>query len=67
MTSIRQLFSLQELDLVLDKIQTEKSGAEQELNARLALAKMESDFESDALTTRPRLLIRRNDEILNSL
>ena len=47
MTSIRQLFSLQELDLVLDKIQTEKSGAEQELNARLALAKMESDLESE--------------------
>ena len=35
MTSIRQLSSLQELDLVLDKIQTAKSGAEEELNARV--------------------------------
>ena len=47
MSSIRQLSSLQELDLVLDKIQTEKSGAEEELNARITLALMESELDSE--------------------
>lgn len=47
MTSIRQLSSLQELDLVLDKIQTEKSGAEEELNARITLVPMESELDSE--------------------
>ena len=47
MTSIRQLSSLQELDLVLDKIQIAKSGAEKELNARVTLVHMESELDSE--------------------
>ena len=47
MTSIRQLSSLQELDLVLDKIQTAKYGAEEELNARVTLVHMESELDSE--------------------
>ena len=42
MTSIKQLFSLQELDLALDAIQSQKSQAERELNARLILEQMET-------------------------
>ena len=42
MTSIKQLFSLQGLDLALDAIQSRKSEAEQELSARLELEQMET-------------------------
>jgi len=41
-TSIKQLFSLQELDLALDAIQSQKSQAEEELTARLELEQMET-------------------------
>lgn len=42
MTTIKQLFSLQELDLALDAIQSKKSQAEEELTARLELEQMET-------------------------
>ncbi|MFB3097181.1 MAG: hypothetical protein ACE1ZZ_00740, partial [Dehalococcoidia bacterium] len=42
MTTIKQLFSLQELDLALDAIQSQKSEAEEELSARLELEQMET-------------------------
>lgn len=41
-TSIKQLFCLQELDLALDAIQSQKSQAEEELTARLELEQMET-------------------------
>ena len=41
MTSIKQLFSIQELDLALDAIQSQKSQAEEELTARLELEQVE--------------------------
>ena len=37
MTIIKQLFSLQEIDLALDSVKSQKAVAEQELTARLAL------------------------------
>jgi len=42
MTSIKQLFCLQGLDLALDAIQSQKSRAEEELTARLELEQMET-------------------------
>jgi uncharacterized protein len=41
MTTIKQLYSLQELDLVLDSIQSQKAQAEQGLNSGLALEQIE--------------------------
>jgi predicted nucleic acid-binding Zn-ribbon protein len=41
MTTIKQLYSLQELDLALDSIQSQKAQAEQGLNSGLALEQIE--------------------------
>lgn len=42
MTSVRHLYSLQEVDLALDAVKKQKAKAEQELNARLALEQLEN-------------------------
>lgn len=47
MTIIKQLFSLQEIDLALDSVRSQKSEAENELNARLALEKIEQSLEEE--------------------
>jgi predicted nucleic acid-binding Zn-ribbon protein len=47
MTIIKQLFSLQELDLALDMVRSQKAVAEKELTARLALEKIERALEED--------------------
>ena len=41
MTIVRQLFSLQEIDLALDSVRTQKAAAERERDARLVLDKIE--------------------------
>jgi predicted nucleic acid-binding Zn-ribbon protein len=47
MTIIKQLYSLQELDLALDMVRSQKAAAEKELAARLALEKIERSLEED--------------------
>ncbi|HEU0021242.1 MAG TPA: C4-type zinc ribbon domain-containing protein [Dehalococcoidia bacterium] len=47
MTIVKQLYSLQELDLALDLIRSQKAVAEKELTARLALEKIERSLEED--------------------
>jgi hypothetical protein len=47
MTIIKQLYSLQELDLALDVVRSQKAVAEKELAARLALEKIERSLEED--------------------
>ena len=49
MTLIRQLFSLQELDLVLDLIGNQTAQAEQELESRLYLGELEASIEAAKL------------------
>lgn len=45
MTLMKQLFSLQELDLALDSVKVRKRAAEKELETRLALGKIEESLE----------------------
>ena len=47
MTIIKQLFCLQEIDLALDGIIKQKSGAEKELSARLALEQIEQSLQDE--------------------
>ena len=47
MTSIKQLYSLQELDLALDSIEKEKARAERELESRLSLGELEKGLEQE--------------------
>ena len=47
MTIIKQLFCLQEIDLALDGIIKQKSGAKKELNARLALEQIEQSLQDE--------------------
>ena len=47
MTTARQLYALQELDLALDQIDGQKGGAEAELDAGLAVAQMESALQAE--------------------
>jgi predicted nucleic acid-binding Zn-ribbon protein len=44
MTMIKKLYSLQELDLALDSVKSQKSQAEQELSARLSLERVENSL-----------------------
>ena len=47
MMTARQLYSLQELDLALDLIESQKSEAEQELAAGVGLDEVESAIEAE--------------------
>ena len=47
MTLMRQLFSLQELDLALDSVRSRKARAEEELETRLTLGKIEQGIEEE--------------------
>ncbi|PKB56793.1 MAG: hypothetical protein BZY73_06495 [SAR202 cluster bacterium Casp-Chloro-G3] len=47
MTIIKQLFSLQELDLALDSVRSQKADAEKELTARVALEKIERSLDDE--------------------
>ena len=47
MTIIKQLFSLQEIDLALDSVKSQKAVAEQELTARSVLEKIEQPLDED--------------------
>ena len=49
MTTVRQMFALQELDIILDRIQGERDKAEHELNNGDASETMESELERDAV------------------
>ena len=48
MTTSRQLYALQELDLVLDQIDGQKAGAEAELDSGISVAQMESALQAEA-------------------
>ena len=47
MTSMKQLYSLQELDLALDRIEKRKAQAEQELESRLSLGELEASLHAE--------------------
>jgi predicted nucleic acid-binding Zn-ribbon protein len=47
MTTIRQLYSLQELDLALDDVKSQKKQAEDELNARLTVEQLEKSLQEE--------------------
>ena len=47
MTITKQLFSLQEIDLALDSVKSQKALAEQEITARLVLEKIEQSLDED--------------------
>ena len=47
MTTVRQMFALQELDIILDRVQTEHDKAEHELNNGDAVKGLESELERD--------------------
>ena len=47
MTNARQLFALQELDLALDQIDSQTTGAEAELDSGIAVAKLESAIQAE--------------------
>ena len=48
MTTVRQMFALQELDIILDRVQVERDKAEHELNNGDTLGNLESELERDA-------------------
>ena len=48
MTTVKQMFALQELDIVLDRVQSQQVKAEYELNNGDQLGKLESELERDA-------------------
>ena len=48
MTTVRQMFALQELDIILDRVQTEHDKAEHELNNGDAVKGLETELERDA-------------------
>jgi hypothetical protein len=45
MTTARQMFALQELDIILDRIQGDQSKAELELNNSNSVGKLETELE----------------------
>jgi|ERR671919_1025723 predicted nucleic acid-binding Zn-ribbon protein len=47
MTTIKQLYSLQELDLALDDVKIQKKQAEEELNARLTVEHLENTLQEE--------------------
>ena len=47
MTTVRQMFALQELDIILDRVQTEHDKAEHELNNGDTVKDLESELERD--------------------
>ena len=47
MTTARQLYALQELDLALDQIDGQRTGAEEELDSGLAVAQIESSLQAE--------------------
>ena len=47
MTNARQLYALQELDLALDQIDNQKTGAEAELDSGLSVAQIETDLQAE--------------------
>lgn len=47
MTTIRQLYSLQELDLALDSVKSQKKQAEEELEARLTVEQIETALQEE--------------------
>ena len=47
MTSVKLLFSVQELDLALDQVVSQRGKAERELKSRLALGQIEANLEED--------------------
>ena len=47
MTNARQLYALQELDLALDQIDSQKTGAEAELDSGIAVAQIESALQAE--------------------
>ena len=48
MTNVRQMFALQELDIILDRVQNDQVKAEYELNNGDILGSLESELERDA-------------------
>ena len=48
MTTVRQMFALQELDIILDRVQSEHDKAKHELSNGNAVIRLESDLERDA-------------------
>ncbi len=48
MTTVRQMFALQELDIILDRVQVEHAKAEYELNNGDEVHTLESELERDA-------------------
>ena len=48
MTTVRQMFALQELDIILDRVQTEQSKAEHELTNGQTIGNLEAQLERDA-------------------
>ena len=47
MTTVRQMFALKELDIILDRVQSEQVKVEYELNNGNAVGKLESELERD--------------------
>ena len=47
MTTAKQLYAIQELDLALDQIDGQRAGAEQELDSGQAVAQIESDLQAE--------------------
>ena len=48
MTTVRQMFALQELDIILDKVQNEHDRVENELNTGDIIKNLESELERDS-------------------
>ncbi|NQW23420.1 MAG: hypothetical protein HQ475_08260 [SAR202 cluster bacterium] len=48
MTTVRQMFALQELDIILDRVQNERTKAETELNNGDSVGMLESQLERDS-------------------
>jgi predicted nucleic acid-binding Zn-ribbon protein len=48
MTTVRQMFALQELDIILDRVQKEHDKAEHELNSGNLVKNLETELEHDA-------------------
>ena len=48
MTTVRQMFALQELDIILDRVQSDSDKAEYELNNGKIIGNLESELQHDA-------------------
>ena len=63
MTSVRQLYALQELDLVLDRLRSQQNQAKQELKSEVSVENLETALTGEAERLQEVALQQRDNQI----